>query len=494
MSEVATYGLYVDWNNDGDFSDAGEDITADFISATIQRGFSSPLARTPGVARATFIVLNTAKTYSPPLHATVLPRRQVKFDMTYGGTTVTLFRGYLDDIQPDFGQYSERRAKLTCVDAQALLDMYEGEIAMLTNIYADDVIEAVVSAVYTPPGTAYQSGVNPFPTSAEGWTVTETIRASQKIQDACTSDWGKFFIGKNGYPTFYNRHQMPLDSTTELTLSDTMLNLDYVKAVADVYNYIEITCYPRSLGQVREVLGRLSQTDAPRLEAGASQLFLLRFRDPINAKIQMGGYSCTTPAATTDYTATDDPTGLGNDETANVTASATFYGDHAEVTLTNAAAYPVYIQTLQVRGYAVRAREPVTVIAQDATSITAYQKRKLSLQAPLISDPQQAQELADYLLSYYKDPLNNVSGIEILANKDATWMAAVRDLELEDRVVITETQVGLSAWAGYIYSLNHNIVNRYQHRLTFALEQAPTVGTPFRLDTSALNSGHTLIY
>ena len=45
MSEVATYGLYVDWNNDGDFSDSGEDISADFISGTITRGYSGPLAR-----------------------------------------------------------------------------------------------------------------------------------------------------------------------------------------------------------------------------------------------------------------------------------------------------------------------------------------------------------------------------------------------------------------------------------------------------------------
>jgi len=150
---------------------------------------------------------------------------------------------------------------------------------------------------------------------------------------------------------------------------------------------------------------------------------------------------------------------------------------------------------LQVRGKAVRSREPVTVIAQDATSIAAYQKRKLSLQAPLISDPQQAQEIADYLLGYYKDPLNEVQGIAILANKDATWMAAVRDLELCDRVVITETQVGLSAWAGYIYALTHTIDHRYNHKLSFNLEEAyPLAGTPFRLDTSALNSGHVLIY
>ena len=150
---------------------------------------------------------------------------------------------------------------------------------------------------------------------------------------------------------------------------------------------------------------------------------------------------------------------------------------------------------LQVRGMAVRAREEVSVVATDATSIAAYEKRKLSVQARLLSDPQSAQGLANHLLDYYKDPLNEVGGIEILANKDATWMAAVRDLELMDRIVITETQTGLSAYAGYIYKMNHKIKSRYEHYLTFDVETAYTIsGTPFTIESSTFDSGHILIY
>lgn len=496
MSVVATYALYVDWNGDGDFSDAGENVSADFVSANIQRGFSSPLARTPGVSRATFVLNNLNKQYSPPLNATVLPRRQIKLDMTYI-STVTLFRGFIDDIRPTFGLHGQRQVTFNCLDAQALLDAYEGEIALQTNTTADAVIAAVVAAVYTPPGTAYQVGITPFPTSSEGWNYNqlENIRASQKIQDACISDWGRFFIAKNGYATFYNRQKMSLDSATKLTIINAMLNLDYVKSSASVYNYVEVTCFPRAVGETYEVIGRLSQTDATCIEASSAQTFVLRFRDPVNVKVTLGAKSCVTPAAGTDYACTDDPAGLGNDVTAGVAVAATFYGDHAEVTLTNALAAPVYVQTLQVRGIAVRAREQITVVAQDATSIAAYQKRKLSLQAPLISDPQSAQELADYLLQYYKDPMNDVQGVEILANKDTTWMAAVRDLELCDRVSLSEDQTGLFAWAGYIYAMTHQINSQYEHRMTMALEQRyPLGGTPFRLDTSQLNSGHVLIY
>lgn len=499
MGETATYALYVDWNGDGDFGDTGEDISSDWMSATINRGFASPLARVASVGTATFVLKNSSQSYSPPLEADVLPRREVKFDMTYGGSTETLFRGFIEAIRPTYGSNLERRCVLECVDAMALLDLAEGEIALQSNVYADDIISAVVSAVYTPPSTDYQSGITLFTTSNEGWAYqeeqVERVGASQKILEACTSDWGRFFIAGDGEATFYNRNQMPQDSSTELTLNDDMLGMAYQSAVGTVFNYIEATCYPRTVGTEYEVLGRLSQGVAPSIEASGEQIFVIRFRDPVDQTVRIGGKDCLTPVATTDYEITDDEAGEGTDETANVTPSATFYGDHAEITITNDVAYNVYVQKLQVRGYPVRAREKVGVIASDATSISDYQKRKLAIQAALISDIPTAQGLANYLLSYYKDPLTDIKAVEIIANKDATWMAAVRDLELMDKVEITESQTGLSSQEAFIYRMTHQINSAHEHRLIFDLESAYSLGgTPFRVEVSTFDSGHILVY
>jgi len=243
------------------------------------------------------------------------------------------------------------------------------------------------------------------------------------------------------------------------------------------------------------VLARISQNEAPIVEANDSRTFVLRFNDPINQAIKIGGKDCVTPVAATDFSCTSDPEGEGSNENSNITPSATFYGDHAEVTLANGAAYPVWVQKLQVRGLAVRAREEVTVVAQDATSITAYQKQRLPVKAPLISNPDDAQLLADYLLEYYKDPSDEVTNVEIIANKDATWMAAVRDLELCDNVTLTESQTGLSSFEGFIYSMTHRIRGKHDHRLVFSLEDPYVLsGSPFQLDVSALDSGHILMY
>jgi len=419
--------------------------------------------------------------------------------MTYGGSTVTRFRGFLDSIVPDSGQYERRRVRLSCVDAMALMDGYEGEIALQTDVYADDLIELVVDAVYTAPATSYQVGLNLFPVSADQWSyetpgqVVEEIKASGKLADICTGDWGHFFIAGDGTPTYLNRHQMPLDDTTELTLDNTMHTLDYGLAVSSVFNYVEVSCYPRAVGTSVEVLGRISQDKAPVVPEGGALTLIVQFRDSSNSKIKLGGQNCITPVAGVDFICTNDPGGEGDNVNADITPTSTFYGNYGEIALANAGANPAYLQWLTVRGYGVRTREQVTVVAQDPMSIDAYQRRKLRVSAVLMSNTADAQNLADYLVARYKDPRPVIGGLSITGNVNATLMAACRDLELCDRVVISEQQTGLSAYAGYIGSLKEHITP-LQHTLSFALMPGYDVGTPFRLDTSALNSGHVLIY
>jgi len=493
MAVQATYALYVDWNSNGSYADAGDDISADWVNITISRGYYDTLARYPTVGRMTVLLNNSAQTYSPPATAAARPRRPVRLTMTYGGSTVTLFEGFITGIVPASGTKRSRRAMMYCVDRLADLDRFEGAIALQTNVHADDIITAVVAAVYTPGSTSYQSGLNLFATGADRWigqllawevhsgpgggaAIMENISASDKILDACVGDWGRFFISKSGVPTFYNRHQMPTDSTTDLTLSDNMINMNYQMSDTDIFNYIEVTCHPRTIGTVNEVLGAISQTTAPMLEPSGATIFNIAFRDPSNNAIRLGGKTVLTPVATTDYICSSDEAGEGTDETANVTPTITAYGDRVEITMTNDVARQVYIQKLQVRGLAVRILEPITVIAQDATSIAAYGKRKLAVDAVLMSNDIHAKNLADYLLAYYKDPHHEMRGIQIIGNINATLMAAVRDLELMDRVVLTETQTGLSSTAGYINWMQHTINSKWDHRLTFNLEEAYTLG------------------
>lgn len=497
----ATYALVVDWNNNGSFADSGDDISADLFAFTIDRGFASPLARVAQAGRMTVSLFNTSKQYSPKLQANVLPSRAVRLNMTVGVTTVTLFRGFLKKIVPAPDIFGMKTVTIECVDAMEILDRVEASIPIIEYGRADQVIAAAVSAVYTPPSTSYESGINVFPYAGDRWTEAgewgigfERSRASQKIADACASDWGRFFINKAGGPTYKNRHYTAFNTTTLITLNGEFSNLNYEKSDGEVYNQIEVTCHPRVIGAEYEVLGRLSQSRAPRIEANASQTFKLDYRDPSNPALRIGARSLLNLVSGTDYKCTDDEGGEGTDVTASITPSYTLKADTAEVTLTNALSQPVYVQTLQVRGLPVRVREEVTKVSSDVTSINAYQKRTLSINAPLMNNDYEAQRLSEHLLALWKDPRDVVTGITLEGLFSDTWLAAIRDMELLDRVVLTEAQTGLSSYAGYVYRMQHQADADNGHRVTFDLETAYALGTPFRLDTSALNSGHVLIY
>ena len=478
------YTLEIDYG--AGFIDKSDDLSL----ARIRRSFSGPLARVATEGRASFTMENSSQAYSPPLVGALVPRLPVRFTMSYGGVPVVQFTGSLRNIVPTADTCTPRKLSvLECVDDMELLDIYEGEMAIQTNTNAHTVIKAVVDSAYAPAGENYEAGINPFPVAADRWSYqgitinsgregpTETILASQKILDACVSDWGKFFIAKNGDPTFFNRHHELLDATTELTLNNTMHEMEYKKSVQQIINSVEVTCYPRTIGTIPEVLGRLSQTNAPSINDTETQIYVLQFRDPVDQTISLGGLTPIDPSTFpgVDIIATDDPAGVGTIVTVNIAVVMTDYGDRVELALTNNSGAIAYIQKLQVRGFAIRSREPVTVVSRDAVSIAAYGLRKLSLNAPLMSNPADAQGLADYLIDYYKDPMDEIPSVTFSAHTNDTLMEAARDIELVDQVSITEDQTGVTGQF-FVYSIQHTIRDNYNHDVTLGLLKAYELG------------------
>ena len=502
---TVTYTLEVD------FGSGWEDISDDLSDVpTIRRGFAGSLERVATQGTATFVLNNTSRAYSPALYPVMVPRWPVQFTMSFMGVAAVLFTGTLRAIRPTPDICGVRKlVAFECVDDMAKLDAFKGEIALQTDTRAHTIIAAVVAAAYTPAATNYENGVNIFPVAADRWSYegvtvnsgrrgpTEMVTASQKITDATVSDWGHFFIAKDGTPTYYNRHHEVLDTTTVLEL-EAMSRLTYQKSTWQVVNYVEVTCYPRTIGIVPEVLGRLSQTAAPSIATLATDTYVLHFRDPVNQGIELGGLNPITPdvgdAARTDILCTDDPAGGGADVTGVIVVTMTDYGDRVELALENTGAGTAYVQRLQVRGYAVRSREPVTVIAQDAVSIAAYDRHELPINAPLMSSIAEAQALAEHILDYYKLPLDEVPSVTFSAHVNATLMEAARDLELLERVWIYEEQTGVEGYF-YIYGISHRIRDNYNHEITLSLLKAYDIGgTPWIWNTSLWDGPDVWVY
>src|SRR5512146_629566 len=102
--DKATYKYYIDWNNDGDFNDPYEDISAYVLTSAWEMGSDSA---EPNQVKAGVIRLkldNSSAIFSPnkldnPF--VPLPGLRVKITMKIGGgAEVTMAGGYLESIDP----------------------------------------------------------------------------------------------------------------------------------------------------------------------------------------------------------------------------------------------------------------------------------------------------------------------------------------------------------------------------------------------------------
>lgn len=493
---TATYEVLIDWGNDGSFATSGDDVSADVMSVDIRRGFSDSLSRVAKVGRCQIVLKNSSRNYSPELQASVLPRRQVSVK----ADSIPLFRGFLESIEPDFGSNLRRRVKLECVDAIELLQDAEILVALQENKRGDELISSIVANVFTPPGTAYDVDTDNFPFAADRWTddivygAGKQERALPAIRDVCMSNWGRFYIRADGYPVFENRHHRLLDQTSQATLADTMVKLGYKKGTDQLYNEIKVTAYPRTVGASNEVLWAQEAGSIPSVEMGVTAIVSARFRDANNKTVEMGGKSVVSPVATTDYLMNSASNGSGANLTANFTVTATVYASHAEISITNNGAVTGYVTLLQIRGLAVRSYAPPVLIASDAASQTTYKsKRTLPIDSILQDDTNLAQDLANYLLGLFSTPPGEIGGIVFKARRNATFLGYMKDLEISDRVTISETQTGVNG-DYFINAISHRISDcGLRHEVELDVEKADAASF-WKLDISELGLSTRLAY
>lgn len=491
---TATYTVEIDWNGNGTFDGGSEDVSADVRSIHIRRGFPDVIARVAQVGRCTLVLKNDDQAYSPPLQANVLPRRLVRVRMTYSAVTTTLFYGYVDSVEPDAGTKGRRRVVIECVDGIAILQILEVLIALQENVRGDTLIGTIVSNAYTPPGTAYDVDLETFIFAGDKWSDDlvygggERKRALEAIRDVCASNWGWFYVRRDGYAVFENRHHRLLDQTGAATLDGTMATSKwrYRKSVESVFNEVEVTAHPRNVGGSNEVLWSLDTDNTPVVQPGQKIVYAAYFRDPNNKDFKIGGKTVVAPAATTDYTMNSADGGGGSDRTADFGVSATVYANRADIAVTNNGATVAYITKLQIRGLAVRVYAPPTFRAVDPTSQSAYQKRTLTVDAVLDDSGNFADSAKDYLLGRYKDPLDEITGVAFSGNRSAALLGYARDLEISDRVTLTESQTGTSAADFFLTAIEHIVGAGKFHSVSFDVEKAGAGGF-WVLNVSQLN-------
>ncbi|MBM3135420.1 MAG: hypothetical protein FJZ89_09115 [Chloroflexi bacterium] len=482
----ASYKIYIDWNNDGDFSDSGEDVTSYIKQLAIVREFKQG---TGMVERGKFSATldNQDLRFSPantgsPLSPNVKPYRPLLVQATYGGNTYTLFRGYIKSPRPS--PLFSKEAFLDGVDYVDVLERTEvtlpssGGVAIGQRI--DQLVQLVVDNV---SGTAWALTFDVSISSCPYW-WTRNVKAAQAIEDLAQSEQGWFYFSNTGIPRFKNRHYRILNAgSAPLGTITAMAGITYDPGDDDIWNDVRVQVHPRVLMAQEEIWAHRETPAIPSWETFTVD----------TAYISPCLY-VVTPTAGTSGTVNDIVTNTAEDGSGTVDISGyavisyTDYGEGGRLSVQNTWSQTMYLTQCRIRGRPIVAPDTAEQKASDSASQTSYCKRTLNVDLPWQQDTLFAVDLANKTILEQKEP---PAGGEIrvsINNKNEALLLLMLGLDLNSLVHVEESNTAVDG-SYFVAGVTHQVSQGLKfHEATYRLEKGSGYSDWFRLDVSALDS------
>lgn len=476
--------VFLDFDNDLDFTGDDEDITEHVASLIIQRGTDETLN-----AGSLELIVNDIDGYfepqntSGPYGSNLKLGRRVRVSMLPGlmlgewedaeiswdtadvdwGEDYAQFYGFINEISPEYRaeETEDPQRSIIVADLLRLLEIRRMTTGTLVDKTTGELIDLVLdnlgweglftlnrslldrNTILGGPGASWRAtdtGQTTVPYCSWNDTNLATI-----IREILAAEHGQFYIRKDGWTVFEDRHHRSSSRTSVATLTDENI-AELVIGYSDdtLFNHIEVIAHPRTVGdRAVAVFDAIGSGSGHQLNAGDSREYYVSYSDPDT------GRTCeiidmVTPASGTDYIANSAADGTGTDRTSDLTV--TFAADDSErykFTITNSSATTLYLTTLQVRAKALVAYDAVPMTSDDDNSIAEYLQRDLVVDSALCNDPVEAQDYADWLRYQSSTPRYSVKKLVLY---DDTWPNAVNivNREISDRITINSTKHNVS--------------------------------------------------
>lgn len=445
-----------------DFGAGWVDVSEDVVSrVTASWGIhgSSPKERLAEVGSMKFDLDNGStnsagiRGYYSPDHASVRSGFQV-------GTPVRLvlnaallgdkvkWVGVIEDIRALPGA---RRpvTSVSCTDWLA-----EAERARLAGLpvqvdtQSDALFTTLVNAVDRPPpnGTRVGSGSDIYPFALDN-VQDEGAFVYDELDKLALSEYGYIFV-EAGELVFEGRRRRGGTSNVRYALDEDqqIIAMGLTRGRDEIINRAQVSIHPRrrdaAATTVLFTLG--SAIEIPR---NTSVTINCPYVDPNQQAQRVGGIDMVTPVAGTDYSFNTQEDGTGTDVTFQLSIQATFGGNTASLEIANDGPSDGFIPAggLQLRGRGLYDFEPVIADQRIQASIDTYGENAVGYDMPHQSRPQNAVDLAAYLLDLYEDPTTRVETVTFIGNWDDEAAENLFNLEISEQVSITAPTVGLSA-------------------------------------------------
>src|SRR3972149_1095335 len=386
------YGVRVDWDEDG-YYDANEapDRLLKWFS---RRGRENYLRDSDEGGFAPYregeVVIeldNRDQRYNPlntssPIYPNVAegtPPNVITKDGS-AGTREDLITGQIDDIDL-VGNGADAKAVITIVDGWNKLRADEVSIAIQEDVLTSDAIDAVLDATEWPGIYGRNIGIA-SQTIAYWWEDGRSPSAA--LKDLADSEFGRFYIARNGNAVFASRHQID-ESVVTLQDATSLKDVGLANVFKSYRDKVSIKVQPLSPQATSEVW---RHREIPVVPAGQAIQIWAEFS--FEGKI-VPVINPISPVATTDYTANTAAVGSGSNLTADIVVTPTWFGSRALLNVQNNNGSDAHLTLIKVRADALASLDASYAISGEG-------KRIFKLELPWQQAINFANDLAEYLV------------------------------------------------------------------------------------------------
>lgn len=467
---MTAFRVYADWNADGDFADAREEITGRVLDGrtplTMQYGHDqsrslSPIA--PGEAR--FAVNNLSRDYSPentasPLAGQVVPGRKVWVTATLTGTTYTMLRAQIEDfdVLPD---WDSRYLSVSCIDPLGALRGAMVSTGLYRGLRTGEAVNLLLDAVGWP---VTMRDVEVGATVMPYWWL-DREDAFEALMDLVYSEGPPALVtvDSSGRIVFRSRHhrlQRAASTTAQSTWRASGARPHISSPATYNHGFKEIINSVTFEMPMRQVAGVISDVWTSQglisVAAGETLAIIAQASDPFVGAL--------VPEVGTDFTLMSG--------SVTVTLARTS-GLSTTIFVQASSGGPAVLADLKLRGYAVTTVTTVQIQAQDTASIGKYGPQSLpDVRTPKWASPGDARAIASIVLGQRGERLATIS----VSMRAGTAVEQRQQLtrDLSDRVRVIEPHTGLDADC-FVEQIAHSVSQGgAEHVTTFGLEKIPT--------------------
>ena len=491
LLEIATmtirYSVAIDRNHDGDFDDAGGEISDRVIELRWRLGMGAAYESMADYGWARISLLNADGAFSPERNRLECGAR-VRIQSEAAGAVRTHFSGSVSHIEPDEGDFGRKQALIHLLDMQAWLADSPARLSPQINISADKAIARLLdgatlrrkrlagyclidiagynlidSVRIFPPencGRRLQPGKSRFAYIGDWWRDSTSTR--EAIADIAASERGRFFVDRDGDAVFLNRHHTLIHHTIAAAFQDDMRGMTYSYGDGRL-NQIAVLMTPRASGESGTVVWQLR---TPLLLSRRSErlltVSLVDERDRPLGLLAFEGMEARFQRGLRE--GGREVRGGGAVEVARLGATT------LQLRLTNRARHELYLARLLLYGRPLYRGAPLEVVAADGEGMHIQGLKRLALDLPALSDIETAQAVANYELERRKHPRGSIHTLRVNARDH---LPAALSASLFDRVRVSEAQTGHGARDYFIIGEEHHVsAGGTRHEVSWTLEPA----------------------